>query len=826
MGHQLVGRCLVRCDQLRATDSGKQALTSHRTATRTPLDLVKQGCTSADFWGGSRPRKVQGLCKVTSAGRHTATPCASCTSPRPAVLAAYAVTLFTQHTGHIWSLIDNQLVDAFEVILALGCLARALRRGPGRTVPLLLGAGLLAWALGDIAWTLESSPSTPSIADAFYLVFYPLACVALLLFLRSQVGQGQVRRNAWLDGAMAGLGVAAICTACTLDTIVGAIGGTKASIAVNLAYPIGDLILLALAIGAVVIVPRHPARLLLFAAGCVLMAIGDTIYLYQSSAGTYRVGTPLDLTWPAAMLALSGSVWLRSTRNAPRSPFVERAPRLFVLGLVSVASFVILVLGNLRHVSPVALGLAGATLMVAAARMALSLREQRALNESRQHQAVTDELTGLGNRRRLLDELEGALAALSHGGPQAGSLALLLIDLDHFKEINDSFGHQTGDALLRQIGPRIRRVVRHNDVVTRLGGDEFAVVLHGADVSKATKVAQRISTLLEEPIDVGTSSLHVGASIGVALAPEHALNATDLLHRADIAMYRAKNERGSFDIYEAALDDETDRYALIEDLRAAMADGLLALHYQPEIDLRTGEVATVEAFLRWPHPTLGLIPPEHLLALAGESGLLRPLTTWVFEQAIGDCARWWREGHQVAVAVNLLATDLLDSALPRRVGELLESAGLGPEALVLEITEEMVMADLTRSKRVIESLAGAGIIVSIDDFGTGFSSLSHLSDLAVGEVKLDRTFTSRLQLGDAGGRDEDLVGSIIDLGHALGLRVVAEGIERLGFIGVLAALGCDLGQGYVIQAPCRAVDIDFAGLKGSRDVATGGRTGS
>ena len=495
------------------------------------------------------------------------------------------------------------------------------------------------------------------------------------------------------------------------------------------------------------------------------------------------------------------------------------------MGLVSAASFVIVALSSFEHLNTIALGLAGATLLAVTARMAFSLRKQRTLNESRQHLAVTDELTGLGNRRRLLDELDRALASLSQEDAQAESVALLLIDLDHFKEINDSFGHHTGDALLRQIGPRIRQIVRHDDLVARLGGDEFAVLLHAANTFKATTVAQRLSTLLEEPIDVGNASLRVGASIGVALAPEHALSSTDLLRCADIAMYRAKNERGSFDVYETALDDETDRFALIEDLRQAMADDSLALHYQPEIDLLTGQVVAVEAFLRWPHPTLGLIPPEHLLDLAAESGLTQTLTTWVFEQAIADCAHWWREGRQVAVAVNLSATDLLDSALPQRLCAFLSSAGLGPEALVLEITEGMVMADLTRSKRVIQSLADVGITVSIDDFGTGFSSLSHLSDLAVGEVKLDRTFTARLQLGDADGQDEDLVRSIIDLAHALGLRVIAEGIERPGFVRVLAELGCDSGQGFAIQAPCPAANIDFAGLKRSLGV-TGAKTRS
>jgi diguanylate cyclase (GGDEF)-like protein len=506
-------------------------------------------------------------------------------------------------------------------------------------------------------------------------------------------------------------------------------------------------------------------------------------------------------------------------RRGQRGHVLFKAIRVAILTLVLVACVAILVVGNLRHVSTLALGLAGAVLIAALARMGLSLRQQRALNESRQQQASTDELTGLGNRRHLLSELEQALAEISNGDTQTKSLALLLIDLDHFKEINDSFGHQTGDALLREIGPRIRQTVRRGDLVARLGGDEFAVLLYGADTHKATTVAQRISSLLTEPIDVHTASLRVGASIGVALAPHHALSAAELIHCADTAMYRAKNERGSFEVYEVALDDEADRFALIEDLRVAMVNGSLALHYQPEIDLRTGRVVTVEALLRWPHPTLGLIPPEHLLALAQESGLIHSLAAWVFEQALADCAQWWHDGNRAAVAVNLLATDLLDSSLPERVGEILTRTGLPTHALVLEITEGMVMADLTRSKRVIKSLADLGILVSIDDFGTGFSSLSHLNELAVGELKLDRTFISRLQAGEAAGRDEDIVRSIIHLGHAFGLRVVAEGIERLSFIGDLTTLGCDVGQGYAIQAPRPIAELDFVGLSQSGQVS-------
>ena len=717
------------------------------------------------------------------------------------ILALSAIALLTRHAGHMWP-----LTFALEVALALTCFGLARNGKTGRQASLALGTGILAWALGDLIWARQYAPTSATGADVFSLLLYPLAGLALILLVRTNLEQRKA--SIWLDAAIASLGTAAVCFAFAFDTVVRTVGETPTSVALHLAFPVGDVVLLALAVGVVVMVPRHAAYTLLFACGGALMALGGIASLHRSPLGPHHSGTALDLLWPAAMIAMTGSVWLGARPTSPTpSSFLLTAPRRAILTVVLAACTVILVLGNVQHVHALVLGLAGATLLVGAARMAVSLREQRAVNESREHQAVTDELTGLGNRRRLLDELESALAAL----PPGGTLALLLIDLDHFKEINDSFGHQTGDALLRQIGPRIRQVVRRNDLVARLGGDEFAVLLYGADAYKATTVARRITTLLEEPIDVRTASLHVGASIGVALAPDHAMTAGELIHCADIAMYRAKNERGSFDVYEAALDDEADRFALLEDLRVAMADGSLALHYQPEIDLRTGEVVTVEALLRWPHPTLGLIPPAHLLALAEESGLIHSLATWVFEMAVADCARWWHNGHRAAVAVNLLATDLLDSSLPRRVGELLAQAGLPTEALVLEITEGMVVADVTRSKRVIQGLADSGILVSIDDFGTGYSSISHLNDLAVGELKLDRTFTSGLQGADTGGRDEAIVRSIIDLGHALGLRVVAEGIERLDFVRMLASLGCDSGQGYAIQAPCPADEINFTG---------------
>ncbi len=402
------------------------------------------------------------------------------------LLVAFAATLVIRPVGQVWPLVDNQLVEGFEIAVALGCLLGSRAQPAGQRLgAIALGAGLLAWAFGDVTWTLEGSPSTPSLADAFYIAFYPLAYLALMTLIRSDA-RGR-RTSVWLDGAIAGLGAAAIAAAFAFDTILGAIGGSASTVAVNLAYPIGDLLLLALAVGALVVVPGRPIRLFLFAAGCALMAIGDTVYLMQSSAGSYQVGTLLDLTWPAAMFVMSASVWA-PLRIRTSQKDADRNPRFLLPALAAAASLGILMFGNYAHVSTLAFGLAAATMIAVCVRLAVSLRTLTRLTDARRRQAVTDELTGLGNRRHLLSELDHRLSLLA-SRPEAPSFALLLIDLDHFKEINDSFGHPAGDAVLRGIGPRLEATVRSGDVVARLGGDEFALVLDASDVEQAVRAA-------------------------------------------------------------------------------------------------------------------------------------------------------------------------------------------------------------------------------------------------------------------------------------------------------------------------------------------------
>ena len=653
------------------------------------------------------------------------------------LLAAYVVMLLVYPNGPESSLLNNWVVDGFEVVVALLCIARAIVGGPLRPVAIALGTGLLAWSLGDVLWSLETlgggNPSTPSPADAFYLLFYPLACVAIILLMRTEVRKPPL--TAWLDGIMTGLGAAAVVAAFAFDTISQEVSGPPLTVITLFAYPIADLVLLAMVVGALAMLPTwRNAQWLILALGCALDAVGDTVYLFQTSAGTYVVGTLLDVTWPAAIFLISLAMWQRPT-SSTRSVVIR--PRFTLPAIGATCGLVVLFRGSLNHMSRVALVLAGVTLLVVVGRLLLSFRDLTTINESRKRQALTDELTGLGNRRYLMGVLEDFFA-YSTTSDHHQRLALLLIDLNHFKEINDSFGHPVGDQILKALGPRIEGILRSSDVLARLGGDEFGVVLTDADVDYAATIAERITAQLEASFQLEVASLYLSASIGIAVAPDHAPNSAELFRCADVAMYRAKVARRPFDVYEQAADDGLSRMQRIDQLRHAIEEHTLELRFQPQFDLRTGEVPAVEALLRWPHPELGLIRPTEFLPLAEEAGLIKPLTDLVLELALAECTRWHADGHNVAVSVNLSTTSLLDVELPNRIRFLLARHRLDADALILEITETTLMADRTRARQVVQRLHELGLTVSIDDFGTGFSSLAYVGDLAVGELKIDR----------------------------------------------------------------------------------------
>jgi len=431
--------------------------------------------------------------------------------------------------------------------------------------------------------------------------------------------------------------------------------------------------------------------------------------------------------------------------------------------------------------------------------------EQATLYRDMEALATTDALTGLPNRARFYDRLRQALAARGDGTPPA-PLALLLLDLDRFKWINDTLGHHSGDATLARVAGLLRGAVRHTDTVARLGGDEFAILLPGAEAAGAEAVARAVRAALDVPVVVEGRALSVGVSVGIALAPAHGAAVEPLFRHADVAMYGAKRDGVGHTIYDPAhADQDAARLALIADLRRAIDGGALALHYQPKADLASGRGCGVEALVRWPHPEHGLIPPDRFIPLAEQTGLIVPLTAWVLDAALRQCRVWADAGLTVEVAVNLSLCNLRDPNLYPTVADLLRRHGVPPGRLCLELTESVVMADVEGTQRVLARLAALGVRLAIDDFGTGYSSLAYLSRLPVDELKIDRSFARRLMME---ATNQTIVASIIGLGHSLGLRVVTEGIEDAQTWALLGQLGCDVGQGYYLA---RSLPADEAG---------------
>jgi diguanylate cyclase (GGDEF)-like protein/PAS domain S-box-containing protein len=429
--------------------------------------------------------------------------------------------------------------------------------------------------------------------------------------------------------------------------------------------------------------------------------------------------------------------------------------------------------------------------------------ERKQLERALTSQAFTDQLTGLPNRALLRDRAQQALRL---AGRQGVTAALLLLDLDRFKEVNDTLGHHHGDLLLQQVAERLHGSLRGSDTVARLGGDEFAVLLPQiAGVQEATVVADKLSAAIEAPFAVDGLSLDVDVSIGVAVYPDHASDPNELLQRADVAMYAAKATHAAYTIYDPSLDQHNPRrLGLLGQLRRALAAGELVVHYQPKADVRSGRILGVEALVRWQHPEHGLLGPGEFVPLAETTGLIRPLTAHVLHAALRQCRAWQDAGRELSVAVNLSTRCLLDLTLPDQITALLEDSGVAPQRLVLEITESAIMTDPTRALEILNRLHVLGVQLAIDDFGTGYSSMAYLKSLPVDELKVDRSFVTHLRDNQS---DAVIVRSTVDLGHNLGLRVVAEGVEDQATWQELATLGCDSVQGYYLARPMSAAEL-------------------
>lgn len=436
-------------------------------------------------------------------------------------------------------------------------------------------------------------------------------------------------------------------------------------------------------------------------------------------------------------------------------------------------------------------------------------QELVAINADLEHMALYDSLTGLANRYLVQDRLQQAIFRAER---DEESLAILVVDLDRFKDLNDTLGHNVGDQLLKEVGIRFQNKLRHADTIGRLGGDEFAVLLPKADVETATLVAEHLLQALQFPVELESGSYVVSASIGIALYPEHGDDMQSLLRRADVAMYVAKRAKQDWFLYDPQQDEHTPCHlALMADLHGALERGQMQLHYQPKLDLASDRIIGVEALMRWQHPEQGAIPPDLFIPALEQSGQIRRFTTWLLDEAIRQCAAWQEMGLELGMAVNLSMYNLRDSQMPVQLTMLQKMWKLPVGALMMEVTESAVMNDPHHVSEVLETLTASGIHFSIDDFGTGYSSLSHLKRLPVSELKIDRSFVKDMTRDRD---DEAIVRSTIDLAHNMGLRVVAEGVESREVLERLRQLGCDAVQGYYIARPMPARDFP-AFLEGS-----------
>jgi diguanylate cyclase (GGDEF)-like protein len=719
-----------------------------------------------------------------------------------ALVAAYTIGLLLHGDGTN-PLVDIWLGELTQWVPAAVFWLAAARTGFRRPDVLLAALAVTFNAAADTYYVTAMDAAGelpfPSPADIGYLLFYPLMLAALIALVRSQM-----RGLTWavlLDSTVGALGSAAILAAVLGPVITSAANEAEAlPTAVAMAYPVFDLLLVA-AIAGIVASPGLTIgpRWMYLMAGLLVFAAADVVYALLEVSGTYIVGLPLDAAWALGLALLA--VWVDAA-GRPHSGSVtadRKTTAFFVPAIAVAAGLGVLIVGTQLAQPLAAVILAALTVSLAAIPLVFRQRLLRT-------QARTDDLTGLPNRRALYADAPGRLTVNRVAARQQHS-ALLLLDLDRFKEVNDSLGHDVGDQLLVHVSARLRSTLPRDAMLARLGGDEFAILLGQAGEPEASLLARALRDALAPPFVLGGLAVETRVSIGIALFPEQGHDLSDLLRRADMAMYKAKATRVGAHVYSADDDSHGDtRMRMLQELRVALSHDELRVHYQPKVSLLTGAVTGVEALVRWQHPERGLLQPADFLDLVEESGLMHQLTRVVLTKALDQAIVWRASGHDLTIAVNMSASSLVDIELPGRIVGMVRERGLPTSALMLEITEDFLMSDRERAHAVLTRLREAGIQIAVDDFGTGYSSLSYLRDLPIDELKLDRSFV--LPMSDD-ARAASLVASTIGLAHSLGLRMVAEGVETGAAFDELARYGCDHAQGFFMSEPVPAAELDL-----------------
>jgi diguanylate cyclase len=664
----------------------------------------------------------------------------------------------------------------------------------------------LSWglfAVGQVTMTVASGLYTfyearldpipyPAQSDAIYLAGYIIWALAIGAFVRPLRHQ-KIERSLYLDGLITGLAVGAVVAAVALQPILDAASGTPAAVFVGLAYPLLDIVMLVLLVAGMAPVRYRPGPTqLVLGVGLVIYLSADLVYLNQLAMNTFVSGSPVEGAWT---LASAFIMIAACTPNSQRDVKWGATDASAVPVVAAFASLGVLTIGSLTTIPPLAVYQSLAVLVLVVVRALMTVREIRRLSDSHRL-ARTDELTELSNRRAFLEALTDRLSVEDSAG------AVAIIDLDGFKEINDTLGHHAGDELLRLLSRRIDRAVPTNAVVARLGGDEFGLLIDGCDHVVET-VESFVDAVLSTPFSIDGLTIRIGASVGVATIADHGRSSSELLRCADVAMYDIKRRGGGVMLYLAEDDrNSRARLAMVEELRTAIDQRRLTLHYQPQLDIATRTVVALEALVRWHHPTQGLIAPDAFIGLAERSGLIHRLTRLVIDDAVGYASSLRRKGFDLSMSVNVSASDLLDETLCTYVADALAFSGLDPSALTLEVTEEALVRDPERAARTCLALQQLGVSLAVDDFGIGYSSMSQLLTLSVDELKVDRSFVARLP-DDARGLA--IVSGAVQLAASLGMRVVVEGVENPAVLDAVADVGAELAQGYGIARPM-AVD--------------------
>ena len=750
----------------------------------------------------------------TGTGHHRSDPDAAIFAARPyraarivvaALGVAYALSTLIPFEERP-QILDTVVYSTLLAVTSLFALARPIFVRQDRAAWICVGLAVTSWSFGDIYWSASfasmdaSQIPVPSLADAFYLAMYPLAYAGFILLAR-----GVARRlpaAVWLDGVVTSLAAGALFSAMTMrDILASATGDALTETLTSLAYPIGDLVLMVIAVAALAMVRwRRDPVWWLFALGAGCFAIADTAYLFGLANNTYSDGGWVDGLWMLCptFIAVAGS--LRPGRAAQD---IRGLAALLVPIVLSLSALVVLVVGTFTPLHPVTIGLAAGCLVAAGVRTALTFEQTRELVQTR-IEAKTDELSGLGNRRALDAALPAMIAQLEPGA----QVVMAIISIDHVADINSTLGYPAGDQILNTVGSRIRVHLPNEAVSARLGGVEVAVLRFGRGFT-AAKLEREVRDLLAalaEPVPVNDVPVHIELSAGIAVAPWHATDPASLLRCAADALRIAKLDRSLVEIYNPRQDISTELGAeLFPDLLRTLRGEEFVAYFEPKVDVASGRPLALEGTLRWHHPTRGVIDWGVLQPLAARVGLTRQFTRALLQSALGACAAWRRRGVELGVTADLSAADVLDGRLPYDLARIINAAGVPSSQLTLELAEDVLLLDPRRTATALKQLRGFGVRLALDHYGRSAPSLTRLRALPVDELKLDASFVGSILRSS---QDAAVVRSTVELARSLDIATVAEGIDSFDLHTAVASYGCTAVQGGVIGEPLTLDALD------------------